>query len=72
MSTGSSKNSIGPAVAIAGGPGTGLGLAICRGFVEAMDGTISAANRPDRRGAMFVITLPVPVNAPLPEEETTP
>jgi two-component system sensor histidine kinase KdpD len=52
--------------------GTGLGLAICRGFVEAMDGTISAANRPDRHGAMFVITLPVPVNAPLPQEETTP
>jgi two-component system, OmpR family, sensor histidine kinase KdpD len=51
--------------------GTGLGLAICRGFVEAMDGTITAMNRPDRRGAMFVITLPVPVNALLPEEETT-
>jgi two-component system sensor histidine kinase KdpD len=61
----------------AGGPdrrraGTGLGLAICRGFVEAMDGTISAANRPDRQGALFVITLPIPVNALLPEEETTP
>ena len=52
--------------------GTGLGLAICRGFVEAMGGTISARNRPDRQGAMFVITLPVPVNALLPEEETTP
>ena len=51
--------------------GTGLGLAICRGFVEAMDGTITATNRPDRPGAMFVITLPVPVNALLPEEETT-
>jgi len=52
--------------------GTGLGLAICRGFVEAMDGTITAANRPDRRGAMFTISLPVPINALLPEEETTP
>jgi two-component system sensor histidine kinase KdpD len=51
--------------------GTGLGLAICRGFVEAMDGTITATNRQDRRGAMFVITLPIPVNALLPEEETT-
>jgi two-component system sensor histidine kinase KdpD len=51
--------------------GTGLGLAICRGFVEAMGGTITAANRTDRRGAMFVITLRVPVNALLPEEETT-
>ena len=50
--------------------GTGLGLAICRGFVEAMDGTIVAANRTDRRGAMFIITLPVPVNALLPEEES--
>ncbi|MEA2736717.1 MAG: two-component system, OmpR family, sensor histidine kinase KdpD [Acetobacteraceae bacterium] len=51
--------------------GTGLGLAICRGFVEAMDGTISAQNRSDRRGAAFVITLPIPVNTLLPDEETT-
>jgi two-component system sensor histidine kinase KdpD len=50
--------------------GTGLGLAICRGFVEAMGGTIVAQNRPDRHGAVFVITLPVPINALLPEEET--
>jgi two-component system sensor histidine kinase KdpD len=41
--------------------GTGLGLAISRGFVEAMHGTISAANRTDRSGAVFTITLPVPV-----------
>src|SRR5262249_16940907 len=40
-------------------PGTGLGLAISRGFVEAMNGTIIAANRPDRRGAVFTITLRV-------------
>ncbi|HXP31540.1 MAG TPA: sensor histidine kinase KdpD [Stellaceae bacterium] len=40
--------------------GTGLGLAICRGFVEAMGGTIVAGNRQDRRGAVFTITLPVP------------
>ncbi len=46
--------------------GTGLGLAICRGFVEAMGGTITAENRSDRPGAVFVIRLPVPVNAPLP------
>ncbi|WP_046869714.1 sensor histidine kinase, partial [Microvirga massiliensis] len=38
--------------------GTGLGLAICRGFVEAMDGTITAGNRSDRPGAVFTITLP--------------
>jgi len=41
-------------------PGTGLGLAISRGFVEAMHGTIIAANRPDRAGAMFTIGLPIP------------
>src|ERR1700691_2776546 len=40
--------------------GTGLGLAISRGFVEAMHGTIVAANRPDRSGAMFTIRFPVP------------
>jgi two-component system sensor histidine kinase KdpD len=40
--------------------GTGLGLAICRGFVEAMGGTIVAANRLDRAGAAFTITLPIP------------
>ena len=40
--------------------GTGLGLAICRGFVEAMSGTITAANRTDRRGAIFTLTFPVP------------
>ena len=39
-------------------PGTGLGLAICRGFVEAMHGSITAANRTDRSGAVFTITLP--------------
>ena len=38
--------------------GTGLGLAICRGFVEALGGTIEAANRTDRSGAVFTITLP--------------
>jgi two-component system sensor histidine kinase KdpD len=40
--------------------GTGLGLAISRGFVEAMQGTIAAANRPDRTGAVFTISLPIP------------
>jgi len=39
--------------------GTGLGLAISRGFIEAMHGSISAANRSDRKGAEFTITLPV-------------
>src|SRR5579864_8203919 len=40
-------------------PGTGLGLAICRGFIEAMGGTISATNRTDRSGAVLTIRLPV-------------
>ena len=44
-------------------PGTGLGLAISRGFVEAMHGTISAANRTDRSGAVITIRLPVPADA---------
>ncbi|HWB50046.1 MAG TPA: sensor histidine kinase KdpD [Stellaceae bacterium] len=39
--------------------GTGLGLAICRGFIEAMGGAIRAENRPDRAGAVFILTLPV-------------
>jgi two-component system sensor histidine kinase KdpD len=42
--------------------GTGLGLAISRGFVEIMDGTIAAANRADRSGAVFTIRLPVPTS----------
>jgi two-component system sensor histidine kinase KdpD len=41
-------------------PGTGLGLAISRGFVEAMHGRISAANRTDRSGAVLTIRLPIP------------
>ncbi|WP_398475932.1 DUF4118 domain-containing protein [Tardiphaga sp.] len=40
--------------------GTGLGLAISRGFVEAMQGTITATNRTDRSGAVLTIRLPVP------------
>jgi two-component system sensor histidine kinase KdpD len=39
---------------------TGLGLAISRGFIEAMKGTIVAANRPDNKGAIFTIRLPIP------------
>jgi two-component system, OmpR family, sensor histidine kinase KdpD len=43
--------------------GTGLGLAISRGFVEAMRGTIEAANRVDRKGAVFSVRLPIPAHA---------
>jgi two-component system sensor histidine kinase KdpD len=46
--------------------GTGLGLAISRGYVEAMGGTIEAANRADRSGAVFTIRLPVPAGEALP------
>ena len=48
-------------------PGTGLGLAISRGFVEAMHGTVAAANRTDRSGAVFTIRLPIAEKAKLPE-----
>ncbi|HTI81352.1 MAG TPA: sensor histidine kinase KdpD [Acetobacteraceae bacterium] len=48
--------------------GTGLGLAICRGFIEAMNGTITASNRTDRSGAVFTIKLPAFVNAERPAE----
>jgi two-component system sensor histidine kinase KdpD len=37
--------------------GTGLGLAICRGFVQAMGGTVTAGSRVDRSGAVFTISL---------------
>jgi two-component system sensor histidine kinase KdpD len=37
--------------------GTGLGLAICRGFVEAMGGTIVARNRSDGHRAVFRIAI---------------
>jgi two-component system, OmpR family, sensor histidine kinase KdpD len=43
--------------------GTGLGLAISRRFVEAMKGTITAANRTDRSGSVFTIVLPVTDNS---------
>jgi two-component system sensor histidine kinase KdpD len=42
-------------------PGTGLGLAISRGFVEAMHGRITAANRSDRSGAVLTVRMPIPV-----------
>ena len=48
--------------------GTGLGLAISRGFVEAMGGTLTAANRTDRKGAAFTMTFGVPTRARRPSE----
>jgi two-component system sensor histidine kinase KdpD len=49
--------------------GTGLGLAICRGFIEAMGGTIVAGNREDRSGAVFTMTFPVPSDQPSAQEK---
>lgn len=48
--------------------GTGLGLAICRGFVNALGGTIRAENRTDRSGAVFTITFPETVFSRLHDE----
>ncbi|MGR7994853.1 DUF4118 domain-containing protein [Xanthobacter sp. ZOL 2024] len=44
--------------------GTGLGLSICRGFVEAMGGTITVANRRERSGALFTLRLPLAAEPP--------
>ncbi|MBZ9763296.1 sensor histidine kinase KdpD [Mesorhizobium sp. CA8] len=44
--------------------GTGLGLSISRGFIEAMGGTVAAANRTDRPGAIFTIRMPMPAELP--------
>ena len=41
--------------------GTGLGLAICRGFVQALGGTIEAANRPAQPGAVFTVAFPLKI-----------
>ena len=58
----SSTSSIARRRAIRCAPAPASGFAISRGFVEAMHGTIRAANRTDRSGAVFTINLPVPVN----------
>lgn len=51
--------------------GTGLGLAVCRGFIQAMDGRISASNRRDPAGAVFIIEFPSRIVArTLPPAET--
>lgn len=48
--------------------GTGLGLSICRGFIEAMGGTIAAGNRVGGTGAVFTIRLPRPNDVPKLDE----
>src|SRR5262249_33829524 len=46
-----------------GRPGAGPGPAAPRALIEGMQGRSGAANRSDRRGAVFPITLPVPTDA---------
>ncbi|MFD3805487.1 ATP-binding protein [Streptomyces sp. NPDC058619] len=58
-----------------GGAGVGLGLAVARGFLEAMDGTLTAEDTPGG-GLTMVLTLPLKAGAPralpdLPTEATT-
>ncbi|GAB2902247.1 AAA family ATPase [Paraburkholderia jirisanensis] len=45
--------------------GLGMGLSICRAIVAAHDGELSAAQRTDRRGAVFSFTLPAPQEEPV-------
>lgn len=53
--------------------GTGLGLAICRGFVTAMGGSITAANRtPPLQGAVFAIGFPKTLISIAPASEGSP
>ncbi|WP_354379537.1 sensor histidine kinase KdpD [Streptomyces sp. PvR034] len=57
------------------GTGVGLGLAVARGFLEAMDGTLTAEDTPGG-GLTMVLTLPLaggvrPVAAELPADATT-
>ena len=50
------------------GAGSGLGLAICKGFVEALGGSIRAGNRTDHSGALMTISFPFTLFvAPRPE-----
>jgi PAS domain S-box-containing protein len=44
--------------------GLGLGLAIVRNLVQLHRGTVQAANRGDRSGALFKVALPLYVTAP--------
>ena len=39
--------------------GTGLGLVICRNLMEKMGGSIALTNRPDGRGAVAKLSLPL-------------
>jgi two-component system, OmpR family, sensor histidine kinase KdpD len=45
--------------------GTGMGLSICRGFAEALGGTLRVGERPEGPGALFRLSLPQPARAAL-------
>lgn len=45
--------------------GTGLGLSIAKGFVQALGGTIRAANAPEG-GALFILNVPVAISEDVP------
>lgn len=49
--------------------GTGLGLAISRGFIAAHGGSIEAGSGADGIGTTFQIMLPLPTEAPPPDDE---
>ncbi|MFJ6140030.1 ATP-binding protein [Kitasatospora sp. NPDC092286] len=53
------------------GAGVGLGLAVARGFVEAMDGTVTAEDTPGG-GLTMVVTLPAADRPPEPDESGPP
>jgi two-component system, OmpR family, sensor histidine kinase KdpD len=40
--------------------GAGMHLAVCRGLIEAIGGTVSAANRTDRLGSVFTVAFALP------------
>ena len=48
--------------------GTGIGLNLCKMIVDMHHGTIEAANRTDKRGSIFTVTLPLGNEHLTPEE----
>jgi two-component system sensor histidine kinase KdpD len=48
--------------------GTGIGLSLVKGFAEAQDGSVTAANR-DGGGAIFTLRLPLSQMPPVPQEK---